>query len=361
MGAESKIEWTDATWTPIRARLLADAAKVGWHCEHVSEGCRHCYAEAMNRRLGTGLPFKPGHRCDVDRFLDEKMLTAPLRWRRPRKVFVCSMTDLFADFVPNEWIDRMFAVMALAPQHVFQVLTKRPERMRAYLSDPRLGARLGELLVSVTWPTRATCDHLLDWSSPELPARLRLPLPNVWLGTSVEDQAAADERVPYLLATPAAVRFLSCEPLLGLVRLTNIDCHQRRDLPSFYWINALTGEHDDMCRPCARVPALDWVIVGGESGKDARPIHPDWARSLRDQCADAGASFFFKQWGEFRPYTAETDNFTRNDPTGEYGDCRARHVLNAGEMPGAENIMIPVGKKAAGRLLDGVTHDGMPA
>src|SRR5258708_16196189 len=126
MADRSAIEWTDATWTPIRART----DNVGWHCEHVSEGCRNCYAEGINRRLGTGLSFKPALKPAL--FLDEKMLLAPLKWKKPRTIFVCSMTDLFADFVRDEWIDRMFAVMALCPQHRFQVLTKRAQRMREY-------------------------------------------------------------------------------------------------------------------------------------------------------------------------------------------------------------------------------------
>src|SRR5258706_9709148 len=168
MGAKSDIEWTDASWTPIRART--PDGKTGWHCEHASEECRFCYAEAFNRRLGTGLDFKPGHRKDIEIFLDSRMLLFPLQWKRPRKIFVCSMTDLFADFVPDDFIDQMFAVMALSPRHTFQVLTKRPLRMRDYLSDnnrtlhiARAGAGLGDLW----WGS---------WLKP-------WPLPNVWLGT----------------------------------------------------------------------------------------------------------------------------------------------------------------------------------
>src|SRR5712671_7902670 len=139
MGDKSAIEWTDATWTPIRAR---NHRGTGWHCEHVSDGCRNCYAEGFNRRLGTGLDFKPGYRLYNEIFLDEKMLTLPLRWKKPRMIFVCSMTDLFADFVRDEWIDRMFAVMALCPQHRFQVLTKRAKRMREYCCDKKTSARV---------------------------------------------------------------------------------------------------------------------------------------------------------------------------------------------------------------------------
>jgi protein gp37 len=335
MAERSAIEWTDATWTPIRARLLSEPARVGWHCEHVSEGCRHCYAEGMNKRLGTGLDFKPGHRRDIEMFLDEKMLVAPLRWRKGRRVFVCSVTDLFADFVTDAMLDAMFAVMARCSQHLFQVLTKRSERLRTYFADlPRRQHDLG-------------CDSGLDF--------VDFPLPNVSLGVSVEDQRAADARIPDLLATPAAVRFLSCEPLLGAVDLASIDVdgwHEVLPLGAA-WLGRDGADEVDQ-------PKIDWVICGGESGRGARPMHPGWARTLRDQCAAAGVPFFFKQWGEFRPYRSELDDFTKNDPTGESGTNGARHVLNQGEQPGPENIVIRVGKNAAGRLLDGVEHNGMP-
>lgn len=165
MGDKTAIEWTDATWNPIRARNLK-TGRVGWFCIHMSEGCANCYAEDWNMRLGTGLPYKPGHLKDIEIFLDEKTLEQPLRWRAPRKIFPCPMTDMFADFVKDEWIRRMVMVMADARQHTFQPLTKRPGRAMAAFS--------------------------------QLPAPL-----NVWLGVSVEDQATADERIPVLLATRA--------------------------------------------------------------------------------------------------------------------------------------------------------------
>lgn len=238
MASFSKIEWTDATWTPIRARNL-ETGKTGWHCQHVSPGCEHCYSETLNRRIGSGLAFKPGHIKDVDVFLDAKMLAAPLRWRAPRRIFVCSMTDLFGEWVPDEWIDEIFAVMISQPQHQFQVLTKRPERMRRYVH------RLYEAL--------ALADE-----------ELKCPAPNIWLGVSVENQAWADERIPLLLDTPAAVRFISAEPLLGPLDLT-------------------------------RYSALDLCIVGGESGPGKRPVDLAWLRSIRDQCMAAGVPLFVKQ------------------------------------------------------------------
>ena len=300
----TKIEWTERTWNPV----------VG--CARVSEGCRHCYAERMSARLANmadadavrqaaDLPAdavpdvgrkgeyrhvvrwseqnEPGSialpqwngqvRC-IDEALDE-----PLRRKKPTTWFVCSMSDLFHESVPFEFIDGVWAVMALCPQHTFQVLTKRPERMAEYLAEHReldmadLYARLAQ---DVDLPDG------FDYSSPRYDP-ITDPLANVWLGTSVEDQAAADARIPHLLRCPAAVRFLSCEPLLGEVdlRLRNIACywHQRNNF----------GE------------PLHWVIVGGESGPGARHMDPDWARSLRDQCEAEGVAFFMKQMDKKQP------------------------------------------------------------
>jgi len=268
MGANTKIEWTNSTWSPIRARNLK-TGNLGWHCERVSEGCKNCYSSSMNRRLGTGLDFKPGHRADVEIFLDEKMLLAPLRWKKPRRIFVNSMTDTFAEFVKDEWIDRMFAVMALAPQHTFQVLTKRPGRMQTYCCDPQ-SQRIWRLACNMGQPGRALSATLAKFGSP-------WPLPNVWLGISAEDQATADERIPLLLQTPAAVRFVSLEPLLGPIDL--VQC------------KAVTIETPGM-EPAG---CIDWAIVGSESGRSARPCDLSWVRSLRDQCESAEVPFFWKQ------------------------------------------------------------------
>lgn len=305
VGNVTKIEWTrgtdgtaGSTWTPIRARNRA-TGKVGWHCEHATTGCEFCYAESMNKRLGTGLPFKPGHRKDIEIFLDEEMLLAPLRWKKPRRIFVCSMTDAFADFVEDEWLDKMFAVMALCPQHMFQVLTKRAERMRQWFSDVERADHVG--LAMLTIVDRIPYGH----------QRVPWPLPNVWLGVSCERQQEFDDRHAWLGSIPAAVRFFSFEPLLG-----PIDTKGSLDAGVFHW-----------------------SIVGGESGRNARPMHPDWARSLRDQCAATGVPFFFKQWGTHVP-VGRVDRGTATDPN--------------------EFAWERVGKKAAGRLLDGVEHNGMP-
>ncbi|MEJ0093297.1 MAG: phage Gp37/Gp68 family protein [Methylocella sp.] len=291
MGEHSKIEWTDASWSPIRAMAAThEGPRFGWHCEHVSEGCRNCYAERMNIRLGTGFEFKPGRlhgntfgdtRRDVSLFLDEKMLLAPTRWRRSRMIFVCSMTDLFADFVTDEWIDPMFAVMALCPQHTFQVLTKRSARMRSYFA---------ELKASGRW---------LLWTHPQfghqifdpIAAKFEVMFAHIWLGVSAENQETADARIPDLLATPSAVRFVSAEPLLGPIDLFKI-----RETTGFTF-NALSKKAGIGFRSCG----LDWVICGGESGPGARPMQEAWAESLRDQCKAAGVAFFMKQMAKKAP------------------------------------------------------------
>jgi protein gp37 len=224
-------------------------------------------------------------------------LEKPLSWKKPRRIFVCSMSDLFYESVPDEWIAKVFAVMALCPQHTFQVLTKRPERMREYLVER---------------------------------CKAREPLPNVWIGCTVEDQQRADERIPVLLETPAAKRFVSCEPLLGPVNFSLVTVEDNNGCAAQIW--PLHGS------------GLDWVIAGGESGPNARPSHPDWFRSLRDQCVDAGVPFFFKQWGEWAFTGARNTHFMDSD-----GVLRAKAGAgDDGAWPCSRG-----GKKAAGHLLDG--------
>lgn len=217
MSDKSSIEWTDATWNPIRGTIGRH------HCVRVSEGCKHCYAATMNHRFG-GPDYVKG--ADTPR-LDEEALLQPGKWRRNRRIFVCSMTDLFMDEHTDEMIDNVFAVMALAPHHTFQVLTKRAKRMREYLTSGPWG-QIEEAAALLSNSPRAAAATDID----------RLPLPNVWLGVSAENQERADERIPDLLATPAAVRFVSAEPLLSAI-----------DFRPY-----LSGD-----------VRLDWVIVGGES------------------------------------------------------------------------------------------------
>lgn len=278
MGADSKIEWTDATWNPI----------VG--CSVVSPGCTNCYAMGHAARIvrcakgapshydGTTQPSKAGPVWTGKVALaPDHILTAPLRWSRPRRIFVNSMGDLFHESVPDAWIDRVFAVMALAEQHTFQIITKRAKRMREYASR---AAACGEHWLA----------HI-----PDAPAE-KWPLPNVWLGVSAEDQTRADERIPELLETPAAVRFVSAEPLLGPLDLLG------PDMEGPLTNGEPTQAQIDADRTGWRVirygvSRLDWIIVGGESGPGARPMHPQWARDIRDQCERAGVPFFMKQMG----------------------------------------------------------------
>lgn len=241
MSDKSRIEWTEASWNPVTG------------CTKVSPGCAHCYAETFAERFRgvVGHPYQQG----FDLKLWPERLSLPLTWKRPRRIFTNSMSDLFHVDVPEAYIARVFEVMVQADWHTFQVLTKRPERAAALAS-------------SLPWP------------------------PNVWMGTSVENQTFTT-RIDALRQIPAHIRFLSCEPLLGPLTLN------------------LNG--------------IDWVIVGGESGHRARPMQPAWARDIREQCAGAGVAYFFKQWGAH--------------------DERGRRV----------------GKKQAGRLLDGRTWDELPA
>lgn len=286
MSDNSSIEWTGASWTPIKARNIA-TGKVGWFCEHMSHGCDNCYAEKMNVNtyFGNGLPYKASSLPQLELFLDEKMLEKPLHWRKARKIFVCSMTDLFGRFVPDEDIRRIFAVMMCAPQHIFQVLTKRPERMARFFKENSPNDCYVE---AVTEIRRAN-----DFS--RLVAGLRVkdlcgvlpdswPLSNVWLGISCEDQKTADERIPLLLQAPAAVRWISAEPLLGPV-----------DLNPIYDYGGIAG-HEDVKRR-AYYAHLDWVVCGGESGIGARLCDISNIRSIVEQCKAAGIPVFVKQLG----------------------------------------------------------------
>jgi protein gp37 len=274
MSQNSSIEWTEKTWNPIRG------------CTKVSPGCAHCYAETFAERW-RGIP---GHAYEqgFDLRLVPEKLDEPLRQKKPTTYFVNSMSDLFQDGVPDEYIDRVFAVMALAPQHTFQVLTKRAERMLDYFIQERHRGHLTEALAELylSQPSIARIRPLTD----EVAEALSWPLPNVWLGVSVENQHFADERIPLLLRTPAAVRFISAEPLLGPIDLTGGDDPLKTWLRN--GITALRGLLTDEW-----VPPLDWVIVGGESGPGARLFDYEWARSIIQQCKAATVPVFMKQVG----------------------------------------------------------------
>lgn len=279
--AETKIEWTDVTWNPVRG------------CDPVSPGCANCYAAEVAARfsrpgqpyegLATRHPGQPGKWTGKIRLVREK-LAEPLSWKKPRRVFVNSMSDLFHPAVPFEFIDECFVVMALALQHTFQVLTKRAERLQQWALAPDRLDRLDDAIVRVFDRRDRALNGigcLQCFRQPHKPHKAELwPLPNVWLGVSVENQAAADERVPHLLQCPAAVRFLSCEPLLGPV---HVEPHLTREYEPTEDYSAYRG--------------IDWVIAGGESGLKARPCKLDWIRSIVEQCQAASVPCFVKQLG----------------------------------------------------------------
>lgn len=337
MADKSAIEWTDASWSPIRARNLK-TGKIGWHCEHDTTGCEFCYAERMNKRLGTGLPFKPGHRKDINIFLDEEMVLAPLRWKKPRMIFVCSMTDLFADFVRDEWIDKVFAIMALCPQHTFQVLTKRAGRMRDYMQE--CVSKQGRPLVGVAIKGKQEMATAKPGMCLARDTFAPAPLPNVWLGVSCERQQEADERIPHLLQTPAAVRFVSAEPLLGPIAvgpwLHDSDC----DLQEHGAAGTCTCSEPREVR-------LDWVIVGGESGPKARPMNIEWANSIIAQCRFADVACFVKQLGT----CAMSDGYPMHYADRKGGDWNEwPDDLRIREFPKTES---------AGVIEGSVSHHGM--
>jgi protein gp37 len=261
----SKIEWTGKTWNPTTG------------CDKVSQGCKNCYAEIMHRRLMVLKPEKYSKPFLANVQTHDDELSKPLMRKKPTTYFVNSMSDLFHKDVPFEFIEKVYAVMMEASHHTFQVLTKRPERAAEFFNWLRPRSVEKRL-----WP------------------KVQFPLPNLWIGPSCEDQKTANERIPYLLEVPAAIHFLSCEPLLGPINLMHLDADGSSH-KQYYQINCLTGRQTDMGRPCWDVNKIHWVIAGGESGHQARPMHPDWVRSLRDQCASADVPFFFKQWGEWKP------------------------------------------------------------
>lgn len=313
----TKIQWTDETWNPLAG------------CSVVSAGCKNCYAmrmahrlEAMGQAKYQGLTrVVNGNAVWNGRVnLDEAALNIPKRWTKPRRVFVNSMSDLFHDSVPDDFIYSVFTTMSQTPQHTYQVLTKRPERM---------------------------CELLNQWNKPDAV----INLPNVWLGVSVENQDAADERIPLLLMTPATVRFLSCEPLLGPVSITDQEYWDWRYAYGFY------------PKGMFRKP-IDWVIVGGESGSNARPMHPDWAKGLRDQCIEAEVPFFFKQHGEWiGDSQIQRDNPMQWPMFGKahFGGLNAQGEWHEGEYSQSMGeCMYRIGKHGAGRLLDGRTWDEYP-
>lgn len=332
MAETTGIEWADHTFNPW----------IG--CTKVSPACDHCYAEDWARR----------HRPKAGLWQGSRQRTTPDYWKQPLKwnreaaafraahgrapmVFCASLADVFDNQVPDEWRRDLWALIEATPDLIWLLLTKRPQNI----------AKM------VPWPI-ALCE----------------PWPNVWFGTTVENQAEADRRIPHLLSVPAAKRFLSCEPLLGPVDLTldGLVCLACPHCAEEGYTEWDTGAY--VCGRCESTGkgdewGIDWVISGGESGREARPSHPDWFRKLRDQCAAAGVPFLFKQWGEW----SSAYDRDRDDP--DWCACsEAIDARNSGRwlnfagghgFHGERVVAVSrVGKKAAGRALDGVIHDGRP-
>lgn len=243
----TKIEWAEKTWNPITG------------CTKISEGCKNCYAERLSKRLVGRYGYPKDEPFRVTFHPDR--LDQPAKWRKSRRVFVCSMGDLFHDDVPFQNILDVFVKMVQYGDHQYLVLTKRPKRMLEFFD---------------AW------EQMNEAALVNGQMRIQLPLRNVWLGVTAENQAAADERIPLLLQTPAAKRFVSVEPMLGMV-----DLHRYRDY--LYYTPRRFSERYGYKHK------LDWVICGGETGPGARPMDPEWARSLRDQCKESGVPFFMKK------------------------------------------------------------------
>ena len=314
----TKIEWTHrpgttgVTWNPVTG------------CTKISAGCKNCYAERMSKRLAgrCGYPEAP-HQFDVT--LHPDRLDQPLKWKKPRTIFVCSMSDLFHRDVPIDYIIHVYQIIAACPQHTFIVLTKRPERITEVLYGEEAGWYLGG------------GDYL----------------PNVWHMASAENQETADRRIPELLKLRDAscgwpVLGVSVEPMLGLVDLTEyltIDgCHTMPD----------GSKYPALCCSSSCGTKLDFVIAGGESGPGARPMHSAWVQGLRDQCQESGTDYFMKQWGEWFPrnqWEYSPDLVLPDDDAVHDGNT---YVWNDGELSHR------VGRKAAGYLLDGIEWHEMP-
>lgn len=347
MGDNSTIQWladsqgrAGASWNPIRALLFdgqetADKGSVGWHCEHVDDGCANCYSERINQFRGTGLPFKPGHLGrDVDVFLDEKTLVQPLRWQRGRVIFPCSMTDLAARFVDEAWIIKMWAVMAMTPRHRYMVLTKRIDRLATVLLADDVEERIamaahdlytrtvkrptGNSVGSARWGAWADDDGFKD-PTYELD---EWPLRNVMVGTSASDEATWIDRRDGLMNCPAHLRWVSLEPLVGqppVLFYYDDDCCALRgsgvQIKSHR--NPSTPDSPPESVDCS-FPWLDLVVSGGESADSrsmARYHFLLWQIDLRNQCALANVPFFLKQLGSW-PVDAQGKRFLTRDRHG---------------------------------------------
>lgn len=317
MSENSKIEWCDASWNPIRA-LNMETGKVGWHCERISPGCKNCYACGMNKRLGTGLDYSVPVTNKVKIFLDLKAMALPLKWRKPKRIFVCSMTDLFARFVSQGTQDEVVSEMIGARKHEYMVLTKRAKECVGYFLRFRPDGQGFVTPGGEDAMSSRVCANAENW-----------PPRHIRIGFSAENQQYFDERWSEMrkLAAAGWRVYCSAEPLLGPINARQ-----------------------------ALAEGLEQIIVGGESGgARSRPMHPDWARKLRNQCVDAKVPFFFKQWGEWQNGSGFSDKAKTVLCDGRVvGDPKDCHIDTQNNWPNLlPTMMLRVGKKKAGRLLDG--------
>lgn len=352
--AESAIEWlwpqgyTGMAWNPITG------------CTKTSPGCANCYAETMSIRFknvhGYGGNYIPNSEGRADILFHEDRLQAPFGWKNPRCVFVNSVSDLFHEDVPFEWVDKIMSVIALNPKHLFLALTKRPARMLEYFQhgETMLQDRCDDVAsmaaqkFGIVWDSRGSDPNNYERRTTAQVSNRRVfpgwPLPNLWLGTSVENQHFADERLPILRQVPAVVRWASVEPLLGPIDFTK---HFERSDKLRRNVTGMAGLWDE-----SDTTSIDWAVFGGESGAGARPMHPAWLYHGISAADQAGIPVFFKQWGNYRPIIqgdtkpVQFVKFKRgvSDP----GDPQARPMVKVGKkIAGAE--LIPDGYAPATR------------
>lgn len=312
----TSIEWTKRpgtigeVWNPVTG------------CNKVDRGCKNCYAEIMHKRLRAMGQKKYSEPFLHGAVVHNEMVGTPFTWTKPRTVFVNSMSDLFHKDVPFNFTIGIFNVMTATPAHTYLILTKRPERAFEFWE----------------WMEAATAGA---WECP----------PNVWMGTSANDQESAGKRIPILLKLQCGIRFLSYEPATGPIDITNGALKNAYSVPTRYDDRGHGIEWTD---PGPAFIGLDWVICGGESGPKADPMHPDWARKVRDDCKNAGVPFFFKQWGTYLPHCQIFNTDAPNVP------AEAMRSFPSPHNPNKTNIYYKLGKHAAGHSIDGVTIQEFP-
>lgn len=346
---KTRIEWVqnpDGTqglsWNPVTG------------CTPISEGCQNCYAKRMANRFRGRFGYPEDKPFQVT--LHPEKLNQPLRWKKPKRIFVCSMGDLFHEDIPFEFISAIFGVMAATPQHNYIVLTKRPAKMKEFFewlfskaanypardrrTVPYDDERINILVMEALNRYKIGVDVMRKW-----------PLNNVWLGVTTENQARADERIPVLLQIPADVRFVSVEPMLEPVNLSKwIYCYVCANNGEHF--NPVYGKIEE-CPVCdGDRPILDWVICGGETGPGARPMHPDWVRNLRDLCQAAGVPFFFKHWGEWKAAHRQSDVVDLSSLKDNQCVMKAQN--------GGHYLLTRTSRKRTGRQLDGREWNEMP-